>query len=142
MRHEPFAGKEKVAPRTDGGEESREKAREEAPSWPNRKTRRTRRTKHGKKTNKETKEKTTRRAAKTTKRKRNFNFAFKRRREKICPASSSCAANMSGVSGGVPPAASSSSSLPAPLCMYSRHLCSRERLNGYDYCQRHILEDR
>ncbi len=66
--------------------------------------------------------------------------------QKICPAWSSCAGNMSGVSGGVsggvPPAASSSSSLPAPLCMYSRHLCSRERLNGYDYCQRHILEDR
>ncbi len=28
------------------------------------------------------------------------------------------------------------------FCLFSRHLCSRERLPGFDYCQRHILEDR
>jgi len=28
------------------------------------------------------------------------------------------------------------------LCLYSKHLCSRERMHGFDYCQQHILEDR
>ena len=28
------------------------------------------------------------------------------------------------------------------LCNYSNYLCKREKLQGYEYCSRHILEDK
>lgn len=28
------------------------------------------------------------------------------------------------------------------LCNYSQYLCRRERINGHDFCARHILEDK
>lgn len=28
------------------------------------------------------------------------------------------------------------------LCNYSQYLCRREKLNGYEFCGRHILEDK